>query len=312
MGAVEVGHALLVISWHQRRVGGLEPHQLTLERVATWPIRVVFPVAVPVGVEHVGGAVEVEAAIGSLLPAGVLLVGLERDLVMLGQPFPVADAVDRLTLVLVLLAALDAAVDDVDGGAKAVADAGIYLALGGHPGAVNHVQHGGLGSLRGQEEPDGGGEVEPGVRHQPWVVEQHGRIAVKHRLGEGAVVEVVRELLGAAAEITLPCAAGPLLVLPVVLAAACGVAGLPLRPAHLAHVHQRLLPLLQCQRVVGDILLGYVATGLLGKMGKGGDDGFFADGIGIATIGIFTAKSWEFTDRPQETLVGIFRRRHLG
>ncbi len=228
MGAVEVGHALLVIARHQRRVGGLEADQLTLEGVTARAIRIVFPVAIPVGVEHVGGAVEVEAAIRRLLPAGILLIGLDRDLVVIDQPFPIANTVDRLPLVLVLFATLDAAIDDVDGGTKAVADTGIHFPFGGYPGAVNHVQHGRLGRLWRQEEPDGRGEVEPGVRHQPRVVEQHGGIAIEHRLGEGAVVEVVGELLGTAAEVALSGTAGPLLVLPVVLTATGGVAGLSL------------------------------------------------------------------------------------
>lgn len=134
------------------------------------------------------------------------------------KPLPVADAVDRLALVLFCSPHLDATVDDVDGGAKAVADARRQLTLGGHPGPVDDVQHGGFGSLGRQEEPDGGGEVEPGVRHQPGVVEEHGGVAVEHGLGEGAVVEVVGELLGAATEIALTGAAGPAPVLPVTLA----------------------------------------------------------------------------------------------
>ncbi len=312
VGAVDVGHALLVIPRHQGRVGGLEAHQLAFERVTTGSVRVVFPVAVPVGVEHVGGAVEVEAAIGGLLPAGVLLVGQHGDPVVGRQPLPIADTVDRLPLVPVLLAALDAAVDDVDGGAKAIADARRDLPLGGHPGAVDHVQHGGLGSLGRQEEPDGGGKVEPGVGHQPRVVEEHCGIAAKHGLREGTVVEVVGELLGAATEIALAGAARPLLVLPVVLAATRGVAGLSLRPAHLPHVHQGLLPLLQPQRIVGDIVLADVAAGLLGEVGEGGDDGLLADGVGVAPVRVVAAEGGELADRPQEALVGVFRGGHLG
>ncbi|CAJ1839252.1 hypothetical protein CDAIGKPJ_02037 [Aeromonas salmonicida] len=147
---------------------------------------------------------------------------------MLGQPLPITDPADRLPLVLVLFTTLYATIDDVDGGAKAIADAGRYLALGGHPGAVNHMQHGGLGRLGGEEKPDGGCQVQPGVGHQPRVVEQHRGIAVKHRLGEGAVIEVIRELLCAATEIALPRTAGPLLVLPVILPAPSGVTRLPL------------------------------------------------------------------------------------
>ncbi len=226
MRSIKIGHALLVITRHQRRVSGLEAHQLALKGVTARAIRVVFPVTIPVGVEHIGGAVEIKAAIRGLLPAGVLLIPLDRDLVVLGQPFPVADAIDRLPLVLVLLATLDTAVDDVNGGAKAITDTGVSFPCGGHPGAVNHVQHGRFRGLRGQEEPDGRSEVKPGVCHQPRVVEQHRGIAIKHRLGEGAVVKVVGELLGTAAEVSLAGTAGPLLVLPVVLAAAGGVAGL--------------------------------------------------------------------------------------
>ena len=229
-----------------------------------------------------------------------------------GQPFPVTDAVDRLPLVLILLATLYATVDDVDGGTKAITDAGRNLALGGHPGSVDDVQHGGFGGLRRQEEPDGGGEVEPGVGHQAGVVQQHGGVAVKHRLGEGAVVEVIGELFRTTAKVALPRATGPFPVLPVILATAGGIAELPLGPAHFAHMHQRLLPLLEPQRVVGDILPGDVAARLLGKVGEGGDDGFFADGVRIAPVRVVAAEGGELADRPQEALIGIFRGRHLG
>ncbi|CAJ1839211.1 hypothetical protein CDAIGKPJ_02036 [Aeromonas salmonicida] len=77
-------------------------------------------------------------------------------------------------------------------------------------------------------------------------------------------------------------------------------------------MHQCLLPLLQRQRIIRNIVFADMTTRLLGKMGEGGHYGFFADGIRIPTIGIFTTKSREFTYGPQESFIGIFRRCHLG
>ena len=64
-----------------------------------------------------------------------------------------------------------------------------------------------LGRLRRGEEPDGAGEVEPGVRHEVRVVEQQPTLA-EHGLAELPVVEVVTQLLGAA-PIVLPPLARP-------------------------------------------------------------------------------------------------------
>ena len=77
----------------------------------------------------------------------------------------------------------------------------------GHPRPVNYVEHAGLGGLRGGVEPGGGGEVQPGVRHEVRVVEQQAAV-LEHGLAELAVVEVVAELLGSSAEI-FPPLAGP-------------------------------------------------------------------------------------------------------
>ncbi len=77
-------------------------------------------------------------------------------------------------------------------------------------------------------------------------------------------------------------------------------------------MHQRLLPLFQPQRVVGNIVLGNMAPRLLREVGKGGHDGFFTDRIGITPVSIFATKSREFTDCTQEPDIGVFRRCHLG
>ena len=75
----------------------------------------------------------------------------------------------------------------------------------GLPGAVNHVQHAGFGRLGRGQEPGGGGEVEPGVRHEVRVVEQQPALA-EHGLAELPVVEVVAQLLGAAPVVLPPLA----------------------------------------------------------------------------------------------------------
>ena len=77
----------------------------------------------------------------------------------------------------------------------------------GLPGPVNDVQHAGLGRLGGGVEPGGGGQVQPGVRHEVRVVQQQPAV-LEHGLAELAVVEVVAQLFGAAAEI-FPPLAGP-------------------------------------------------------------------------------------------------------
>ena len=69
------------------------------------------------------------------------------------------------------------------------------------------MQHAGLGRLGGGVEPGGGGQVEPGVRHEVRVVQQEPPVT-KHGLAELAVVEVVAELLGSATEL-FPPLAGP-------------------------------------------------------------------------------------------------------
>ena len=76
----------------------------------------------------------------------------------------------------------------------------------GLPGPVNDVQHAGLGRLGGGVEPGGGGEVQPGVRHEVRVVQEKTTLT-KHGLAELAVVEVVAELFGSPPVILLPLSA---------------------------------------------------------------------------------------------------------
>ena len=72
----------------------------------------------------------------------------------------------------------------------------------GLPGPVNDVQHAGLGRLGGGVEPGGGGQVQPGVRHEVRVVQEQPSV-LKHGLAELAVVEVVTQLLRSSAVILL-------------------------------------------------------------------------------------------------------------
>ena len=120
----------------------------------------------------------------------------------------------------------------------------------GHPRPVNDVKHAGLGGLRGGVEPGGGGEVQPGVRHEVRVVEEKTTFA-EHGLAELAVVKVVAELFGPPAVIFLPLtspvpAAAPLvgqavrLLAVVVVVAAWAAVG----AAQLSQVSQTLPPLL--------------------------------------------------------------------
>ena len=62
-----------------------------------------------------------------------------------------------------------------------------------------------FGRLGRDIEPGGGGEVEPGVRHEVRVVEQQPALA-EHGLAELPVVEVVAQLLGAAPVVLPPLA----------------------------------------------------------------------------------------------------------
>ena len=103
------------------------------------------------------------------------------------------------------VAALYPAVDDHDGGSEARLQLVLPVAFVRLPGAVNDVEHAGLGRLRVGVEPGGGGEVEPGVRHEVRVVEQQPALA-EHGLAELPVVEVVAQLLGAAPVVLPPLA----------------------------------------------------------------------------------------------------------
>ena len=68
--------------------------------------------------------------------------------------------------------------------------------------ATKNLQHAGLGRLRGDEEPDRRGEVQPGGRHQLRLLQEDAGVA-EDGLGEGAVVEVPAQLFGTAAEVLL-------------------------------------------------------------------------------------------------------------
>ena len=101
------------------------------------------------------------------------------------------------------LVALDAPVDDVDGGPEPGVDAVPPVGAVGDPGAVDHVEHAGLGRLRGGIKPRGRSQVKPSVRHKVRMIQQKTTLS-KHGLAELTIVEVITELLGASAEILLP------------------------------------------------------------------------------------------------------------
>ena len=71
------------------------------------------------------------------------------------------------------------------------------------PGPVDHVEHAGLGGLRGDVEPRGRGKVEPRVRHKVRMIQQKTTLS-EHGLAELTIVKVVTELLGSSAEILFP------------------------------------------------------------------------------------------------------------
>ena len=104
-------------------------------------------------------------------------------------------------------AALQAPVDDHGGGPEARDSARLCVRLVGAPGLLHHGLDARLGGLRRHVEPEGGGKVEPGARHEVGVVEQGLRVAV-HGHAERPIVVVPAELLGAAAVVLLAGAAG--------------------------------------------------------------------------------------------------------
>ena len=72
----------------------------------------------------------------------------------------------------------------------------------GTPLLGDDLEHAGLGRLRRDEEPERGGEVEPGGGHEAGLLQQHRGVPVQ-RQREQAVVVVPGELLGAPAVIFL-------------------------------------------------------------------------------------------------------------
>ena len=77
----------------------------------------------------------------------------------------------------------------------------------GYPGTIDDVQHAWLGRLGRDIEPGGGGQVEPGVRHEVRMIQEQSPV-IKHRLTELTIVEVVTQLLGSST-IVLPPLARP-------------------------------------------------------------------------------------------------------
>ena len=101
------------------------------------------------------------------------------------------------------LVALYAPIDDVDRGPEPGVDAVPPVGGVGDPGAIDHVQHAGLGRLGGDIEPRGRGEIEPSVGHKVRMIQKKTTFT-KHGLAELTVVEVITELLGASTKILFP------------------------------------------------------------------------------------------------------------
>ena len=232
-------------------------------------------------------------------------IGGDRHLEVGGERAVVADPVQRLRD-LHRAAAFDAAVDDLRGHAEAGLEAVLQVARIGLPGAVDDEQHRRLGRLRVHVEEDRAGQVQPGVGDQFRLVQQwaHGP---EHRQRERAVVVVVGQLLGAAAEVALVVAvgegaAGPGLALPggrvaLAVVAAAHVLG----PAHLAHPAQALAPF-------GFGTVALVRPGFLREVGEHRRQGLAADGVGIPAVGIVAADRRELADRAQEAAIGVLGR----
>ena len=97
---------------------------------------------------------------------------------------------------------LQTSVDDHGCGTKAMLQVGGIVRSIGAPGALDHLQHAGLGWLGRHIEPHASGKVQPSGGHKPRVLKQHLCIA-KHGLGEGSVVVVPAQLLCSSAKVLL-------------------------------------------------------------------------------------------------------------
>ena len=58
-----------------------------------------------------------------------------------------------------------------------------------HPVSSDNLQHAGFRRLRSDKEPESGGEVEPGVSHQLWIVQQNAGVTVES-IGKHSIVVV--------------------------------------------------------------------------------------------------------------------------
>ncbi len=174
------------------------------------------------------------------------------------------------------------------------------------PGPVDNLQHAWFWRLWISEEEDRTRQVQPGVCHQLWFVEQRADIAV-HRFRERTIVIVVRQLFRTATEVAQEIAvfvftARPGLTLPDVRVTFAVIAALlAFTPAHFTHVHQRLTPF--CFRTPA-----FVPPRFLRKVSKHGCQLFTANGIAVAAVFIGVAQCREFAHRFQEVAVAVILR----
>ncbi|CAH0318921.1 hypothetical protein SRABI106_04289 [Rahnella aquatilis] len=167
------------------------------------------------------------------------------------------------------------------------------------------MQHARLRCLRRDVEEYRTGKVQPGIRHQFRFIQQ-GSDRAEHRIGERAVVIVIRKLFGTATEVADKIAVGifaarPGLSLPDIrITFAVIAAFLPFFPAHFSQIDQPLTPF-------GFRAPALVAAGFLCEVCKHGGKAFTANGIRITSVGIRSAHGRELADGLQEFGVGIAR-----
>jgi len=149
--------------------GGLVVHQAAAERVR--------PVLVPVDWEGAGPASS-KLLLFSTSQGFILNVDVEIP----GKLFVVRNPVKGLLgLPAVLGIALNAAINDVDGGPEPGLDTVLTVLTVRNPGSVYNVQHGWFRRLWLGVEPGCGGQVQPRGGHKVWVVQQQLTVT-KHGL----------------------------------------------------------------------------------------------------------------------------------
>merc|ERR550525_1345523 len=170
-----VPHTPDVVPDDERAVGCLVGDQLAV--VLTAPV--LLPVQGQPGVAEAIHAAAVQLPLRPHLQVRGELPEVFRPVLRLLRTFPAPR-----------LPALNAPVDDVRGQTKAQPQPPDLVLGARAPVTLDNAQHRGFRRLRRGEEPDGGGEVEPGVAHKVRVVKEDPDVPI-HGGGERAVVVVV-------------------------------------------------------------------------------------------------------------------------